>query len=364
MAFFPASGLIRDLSLSLMVAAILFSAEFLILLLYEWAKSLRRIDDARFAWSIFMAALIAQLSSFIISDFYAPSWEREFWLKMGYFSILSGLTGFTSIVERKILPTRGVFTLIGPVGILIILIFPHFIFKYVSYFFFYPAYSVFFILLFRSLQGKAGELLSMQINLFVAGFILFLSGYALTSDLFVQLSGGLSYLVGSVLMTASIIAVNFAVLRMPSFGELDWDAKVKELYLISSTGVPLLYVNFETGTSTVDPDQALTAAVLSALSLGLKRTGKGGRVRVVDQGNLKFLFGYAGNATLVVVATEDLYIIRRRIDEFMQTFATLYGEILEAWDGNISVFRPAEALARSIFTRTDRRRRGGERRSG
>jgi len=44
--FSPASGLIRNLSLSLMVAAILFSAEFLILLLYEWAKSLRRIDDA------------------------------------------------------------------------------------------------------------------------------------------------------------------------------------------------------------------------------------------------------------------------------------------------------------------------------
>jgi len=38
-------------------------------------------------------------------------------------------------------------------------------------------------------------------------------------------------------MTA-IIVVNFAVLSMPSFGELDWDAKVKEIYLISFTGVP------------------------------------------------------------------------------------------------------------------------------
>ncbi len=73
--------------------------------------------------------------------------------------------------------------------------------------------------------------------MFVAGFILFLSGYTLTSDPFVQPSGGLSYLVGSVLMTA-IIVVNFAVLSMPSFGELDWDAKVKEIYLISFTGVP------------------------------------------------------------------------------------------------------------------------------
>jgi len=60
-----------------------------------------------------MAALIVQLSSFIISDFYVPSWEREFWLKMGYFSMLSGLTGFTSIVERKILLTHGVFTSLG-----------------------------------------------------------------------------------------------------------------------------------------------------------------------------------------------------------------------------------------------------------
>ncbi len=352
MAFFPASGVLRDVSLSFIVTAIFLTVEFLVLLLYQWLKSPRQLDDIRFVWSIFMVALIAQLFSYIMSDFYALSWEREFWIKLGYISTISGITVFTFVAERKLLRTRFFFTCIGPAGVILTLLLPHSILKYFSYTIFYPIYSVFFVMLFYRLREKIENPLRKQVNLFTLGFLSFLGGYSLTADIVVQLSGGLSYLFGSFLMTVSIIAVNFSVLKMPSFGELDWDTKIKEIYLISNTGAPLLYIDFESGVSTIGPDQALTAAVISALSLGLKSTGKNRKVKVVDQGDVKFLFGYANNATLVLAVTEDLQIIRRKIDEFVESFNMLFDEVFETWDGNINVFKPAEALAVSIFTKS------------
>ncbi|MBS7288458.1 MAG: hypothetical protein KIH01_06860 [Candidatus Freyarchaeota archaeon] len=349
MVFFPASGIVRDVSLSLVAAAIFLSGEFLVMLLYQWVKSPRQLDDIRFTWSILTLSTIILLASYIVSDFYVPSWEREFWIKVGYISILSGITMFAFTAERKLLRTRWFFTSIGPVGIALTLLLPHTFLKYASYFFLFPTYSVFFILVFRHLHKRAEHPLRKQVKFFVAGFIFFLGGTLLAADEPVLLSGGLSYIVGSIMMIGGISTVNFVVLRMPSLGELDWRSKIKELYLISHTGVPLLYIDFESGISAVGPDQALTAAVISALSLGLKSVGKDGRVKVVDQGGLKFLFGYAENITLALAVTENLTIIRQKIDEFLKEFSILYGEILKTWDGNISVFKPAVALAMNIF---------------
>lgn len=349
MVFFPDSGVIRDASLSLVVATIFLLAEFLVLLLYQWVKSPRRLDDIRFVWSILVASFIILLFSFIVSDFYAPSWEREFWVKIGYISALFGITVLAFVAERKLLRTHHFFTLIGIVGVFLTLLLPHTFLKYAAYTLLFPAYSIFFILLFYRLYERAEDPLKKHVSFFISGFVLFVSGFILTADAPVQFSRGLSYVVGSLLMITGISAVNFMVLRMPPFGELDWQDKIEELYLISHTGAPLLYIDFKSGVSTVGPNQALTAAVISALSLGLRGAGKDGKIRMVDQGKLKFLFGYAKNAILVLAVTEDLNIIRRKIDEFMNEFSTLYGEILESWDGNISVFRPAEALAKNIF---------------
>ncbi|MEM4445882.1 MAG: hypothetical protein QW461_01050 [Candidatus Jordarchaeales archaeon] len=57
-AFFPDSGVIRDVSLSLVVATIFLLAEFLALLLYQWFKSPRRLDDIRFVWSILVVSFV------------------------------------------------------------------------------------------------------------------------------------------------------------------------------------------------------------------------------------------------------------------------------------------------------------------
>lgn len=349
MAFFPASGIVRDVSLSLLAAAIFLSGEFLVILLYQWVKSPRRLDDIRFTWSLLTLSIIILLASYIFSDFYVPSWEREFWIKVGYISMLSGITVFAFTVERRLLRTRWLFTSIGPVGIALTLLLPHTFLKYASYFFLFPAYSIFFILAFKRLHEKAEHPLRRQVKFLIVGFTFFLGGTLLSADDLVLFSGGLSYIAGSIMMIGGISAVNFVVLRMPSFGELDWRSKIKELYLISQTGAPLLYIDFESGISTVGPNQVLTAAVISALSLGLKGAGKDGKVKMVDQGDLKFLFGYTENVILVLAVREDLVIIRQKIDEFLKEFSILYDEILKSWDGNISVFRPAAALAMNIF---------------
>lgn len=349
MAFFPESGVIRDVSLSLVVTTMFLLAEFLVLLLHQWAKSPRRLDDIRFVWSILIASFIVLFFSFIVSDFYALSWEREFWVKIGYISALSGIAVLAFVAERKLLQTKFLFTSISVVGILLTTLLPHPFLKYASYTFLFPVLSIFFILLLYRLYEKAEEPLKRQVGFFVLGFASFLSGFVLTADAPVQFSRGLSYVPGAILMITGILSVNFAVLRMPSFGELDWQDKIDELYLISRAGIPLLYLNFKSGVSTVGPDQALKAAVISALSLGLEGAGIDGKVRMVDQGTLKFLFGYLKGVFLVLVVREDLVIIRRKIDEFLKKFNDIYGELLESWNGNISIFKPAEILAKNIF---------------
>lgn len=350
MAFFPDSGVIRDVSLSLVVATIFLLAEFLALLLYQWFKSPRRLDDIRFVWSILVVSFVVLFFSFIVSDFYALSWEREFWVKIGYISALLGITFLAFVAERKLLGTKLLFTSISVGGIILTLLLPHSILKYVSYTFLFPALSMFFVSLLYRLYEKAEEPLKKQVSFFALGFVSFLSGFVLTADAPVQFSKGLSYVFGALLMIVGILSVNFAVLKMPSFGELDWQDKIDELYLISRAGIPLLYINFKSGLNIVGPDQALKAAVISALSLGLEGAGINGKVRMVDQGNLKFLFGYSKSALLVLVVKENLAIIQRKIDEFLKKFNELYGELLESWDGNISIFKPAEILAKNIFT--------------
>ena len=161
MVIFTEYSVLRDIALTIMVIAIVFSIEFSLFYLIDWYKTpVRKFNDMRFAWSFFLMSMAFNFGFFIVSDFYASGTEREFWIKLGYIALLVGLSIFSNIQERA-LPwnTHNFFGIMGLISIVISILFPHTILKYIAPFVFTPLFlSLFFIFTLIVIKRSSGTI--------------------------------------------------------------------------------------------------------------------------------------------------------------------------------------------------------------
>ena len=359
MAVFTEFSTLRDIALTLLVIAITFCIEFSIFFLRDWyRKSERKFDDLRFAWSFFLLSMAFNIGFFIISDFYTSGEERVFWIKLGYISILTGLSIFSNIQERA-LPwnTHNFFGILGLVGVVISIFFPHEILKYIAPFVLTPLFISLFIAFAITIVRRSSGILKLYTLTFIVGFGISIVGYGLMIDIAVEAFGPISYTIGTVFITTGIFVMSFSVFNLPSFGELDWPNKLQEIYLVHSSKKILVHLTRKTyedkheKTAKSESGEFTAGALRGIKDLIGEVTSKKGEIQVIDNGDVKLIFGRGLDSDLLLVAREDLQIFRYKSNEFISEYNLFYKDILKdkmAID-DPTIWKPAEEMLKQIF---------------
>lgn len=355
MAVFEEYSLIRDIALSFMVVTIFFALQFAIYFLREWLRTPnRKFNDLRFAWSFFLVSVAFNMSFFIMSDFYTSGEERVFWIRLGYIAITAGLAIFSNIQERA-LPwnTHNFFGIIGLIGVMFSFFLPHEILKYLAFFILTPIYIVLFAIFARIIIKRSVGILRVFAFLFILGFGISFLGYGLEIDFAVEAFGPISYTIGTIHLAVGVVIMSFSIMNLPSFGELDWQRKIQDIYLIHSNGTVLAHVTTTAherkDSSMSESEKRAGGAIIGIKALLKEVTSREGTVEAIDHGDVKLLFGHTDYADLIVVSSEDLMIIRHKIENFIKEFTILYKGILKDSVEDVRIFRPVEGLIKRIF---------------
>ncbi len=360
------SELFRDIALSAQIAAVLFALQFSLIIFNEWRKQRTRSwKDIRLGWGSFLMLAAIHLVFFTIADFYslgnifgappATLIERVLWLRLGYITLQTGLLVLTIAVNR-ILAHRAFhfFSVLSLVSIVLSIVLPHDILRIVALAIIAPAVIVellaFTYFTVKTVKGR----MRRSVGVFFISFIAVIVGYGFTSDFAITALGPVSYTIGAMVIAAGCIIMGTTLPNITDFDEFNWWTSVRELYVLTRAGVGLLSVNFsEEHTSTMDTDSLLTSGGITGIREVLKKImGTEEELQIVDQGTMKMLFAYSKHVLGVLVVTKPLETLIEKLSSFVRRFEVLFAGVLEEFDGNISVFAPAQRLALAEFTRT------------
>ncbi|MFW9995099.1 MAG: MFS transporter [Candidatus Odinarchaeota archaeon] len=136
---------------------------------------------------------------------------------------------------------------------------------------------------------------------------------------------------------------------LPSRAEREWHSKIRELLVISKSGLPLFHHSFSVGGEEID--SALTSGALTGINQLIPEiTRQDTRLKVVKQENFCVLFEHSSRITLALLAVEDLAILRKKMRSFLAEFELFFGKLIDQWMGDTIVFSPAERLVKTNFS--------------
>ncbi len=351
MQIFTEPSIYRDIALAIYGATYLFGIQFIIHFISDWKKSkIANIKDIRIGWAGFIAFAVMHLFFFMMGDFYSSEAGREFWLKLGYFALLSGLSIFAYIFEAAYKKTKYIFTIVFLTGPILSILLPHSILRVLALALYTPFLVVELILYLKFMLRYSYGKTRRSIMMLIFSFAIVLIGYAFIADYAIEYFGIGSYAFGTLLLGAGVIGMGQALLNIPSFDELNWDKMVKELYIMTRDGRPLLKIDFDNIDEGINEETILATGGFTGIREMLKEiVHTDEEIRVVDQGNTKLLFAYSEQFVGVLVARKALETLYEKLDDTISRFEIIYGDMIKTWDGNISRIGPARKIVLASF---------------
>ncbi|MGQ4833745.1 MAG: hypothetical protein ACP6IS_07605 [Candidatus Asgardarchaeia archaeon] len=348
------SQIIRDFTLGLTAIFIGFMIQFAALFFYEWLKEGdNNLKDSRFLWSIFLIFLVIHHFAFLVADFYQEIPDRQFWLDIGYISVFLGVSTFILIQEEALnLRTKGLLAISNTVALVILVALPR-EFQVIIVVPLVIVYTALFLFFIRAIMRISSPVDKAYFSLFILGVVLYIAGGIATSDISISVFGSKGYVIGIFFTLIGGYIANLALYSLPSFNDIGWERTIKEIYVLYASGIPLLHVKVIDGefiATEAQDEIVLAAGVLSALKSALKIITRSKKeTAMVDQGDIKIIFGVKDKITIVVLAERDSPMIHRKANEFLAMFTNIYKDEIIEWKGDLSVFKPAYNLLRTIF---------------
>ena len=351
MSFYGVTSVLRDITLSILVVIIFISLQFIISFLYQWLKApYRRFSDLKFTWTLFLSSIILSIFFLILADFYTIGAESNLYLKFSTSALLVRLAIFANIQESALpFKTKNIFGIVGVSAAALTLF--GLIDQYMLYLYLVVGilYSLLFVMFTIQIVKQSIRPFRKYSFTFLLGFILGIAGYISISDYTINVFGMVSYTIGALLILVSVMITSLSINKFPSFSELNWKEKLRDIYLIHKSGLPLFHIAQDNGESVDDTSDILRGGALSSINVVLKNITKSEmRIRAIDQGNIKLLFGHRDPFILVVIAEADLQILHYKISQFFAEFFSLYKNIPEEYY-NPKAFQPARTIAVKIF---------------
>lgn len=169
--------------------------------------------------------------------------------------------------------------------------------------------------------------ITFSLNLFFLALGLILGYYIPKFPGFADEYTGEIFLIG--LINFSLIVSLFLLVNSKEFTnpkEQKWPDNLLRLYVIHESGLLLYdYMFVESEKDLVDSD-LISGGFIGLIGMLEEITKESQRLRVIDHGGKKILFGYNSSKSLIIalVITEELRVIRHKLDYFIQDIQEKY----------------------------------------
>jgi hypothetical protein len=129
--------------------------------------------------------------------------------------------------------------------------------------------------------------------------------------------------------------------------ERHWEKKVKHIYILTKTGIPL-YDKRLAGVTTTDAS-LVTSALIGISSIVQEIVQSKRALKTIDHMDNKILFQYGFQVIAAVMASADLPIIRRKLAQLTIRFEEHFKKQLDGWRGDIDAFFGANKIINEFF---------------
>jgi hypothetical protein len=346
---FPPGDIARDLSLVLDSATAFYSILMGAVLLRQWHNhQFRRIVDIRVAWATFFIGMVVNRSAFIFADFYFVLEPfNTMFIKAGYVGLILALSAFFYAVEA-ILPsdTKHIFFIAGLIHVFLTIVFPRAWLEVVAASIAMVTLVGVMLFLNYTMKNTSGNL-KKNIEKIVATFLIGFLGFILASDPVYNNMGIGAYLVGESLLVIGVTGFGIGLIYTPTLDELDWQKQIVELYIIQEGGLLVYHHEFA---ENAEIDQVLTAAGISGVqSLFQEITRSDTGLNIVSVGEFAILFAHSLTFTSVLISHQPYDVLLEKLKDFTADFETMFGMIIQNFEGTLKEFSSAKELVESIF---------------
>ncbi len=185
-------------------------------------------------------------------------------------------------------------------------------------------------------------LCAIGFSLFVFGLIMTLpdthimmTEFITSIETFVHLGSPLFHIAGGIIVTFGFQLELF-----------NWSQKIQYLYVLMPNGVCVFDYNFRHKIM----DENLISGTLVAITEIIQEVTKSKtKLKTIQQEEAIFLLEYGKNVMVALLTTENLSVLRNKLEIFLEEFETFFIDIFPVWKGDTTVFLPANVLVERIF---------------
>lgn len=319
------------------------------MLLRQWHDNeYRKYVDIRLAWATFFIGMVVNRFAFVVSDFMLTTDPANtIFTKIGYVGLILALSAFFFAVE-SILPynTRNLFFIAGLLHVILAVLIPREWLEAVAVSIAMVTLLCVMLFMNYTLKNTSGNL-RRSIERISATFIIGYLGFIFASDMAYYSLGQLPYVIGEILLVVGITGFGIGLIYTPTLDELDWRQQILELYIIQEGGLLVYHYEF---VENAEVDQVLTAAGISGVqSLFQEITRSESGLNIVSVGEYAILFAHSLTFTSVLISRAPYDVLLAKLKEFVSSFETMFGMIIQNFEGSLREFSSANELVLSIF---------------
>ena len=356
--FFPIQGPLQEPLLIMEVIVIFFALEFGILF---WTKyknkkeEISNLQEKAFSWFCFGYFFMCVI--YIISDYYVEdSHIRLILLNLAIFvQMISGLLFIYNMEKFQIFFKKFLFTFIFIVFMILFVIFVFIALEFVHDFSFFFSWIIYIIFFFYYMikVGTSKQMKKVLKNFkwhlyeLYSGFFLLNIGYALTTDVILNLFGLVGRLIGAVFQIIGLIFLSLYFLSISSITEYFWREKIDSIYIIMQSGLCLYSKHFREKRKSFD--EIVASGALSSVQIILESITEKKALSIIEKEGKTMIFQPGKYIIGVLICEEDLESIRITLKNFVQKIEKIYFNVLRTWDGNLNIFKPIEDIINEVF---------------
>ncbi|TFF89104.1 MAG: MFS transporter [Promethearchaeota archaeon] len=133
---------------------------------------------------------------------------------------------------------------------------------------------------------------------------------------------------------------------LPPAEEMDWSSKIIGVYIINNSGIVM--VEFPFAEEKIDAN-LFSGGISGITNILQEMVASEEKLRVIDHEDKKLLFEYSEGFFSVLLAREDLKILRSKLKTLTNEIDKVYHEIIRSWSGNVEVLKPIETMIKNQF---------------
>ena len=191
-------------------------------------------------------------------------------------------------------------------------------------------------------------LLKRRMIIALIGFVLLTLSNVGRNEEIVNIFGFYFYSVATVFQILSISLMAYGFIALSSFSDIRWKEKLRELFVISNSGICLYAYSFDKNQIIEDSD--LIAGGFSGFRIFLAEMVKTTEnLQLIDYQNLKIIMDQAKDAMIVLILKDSSSFLREKLRWFTQEFNFFFYDAFQNWQGDIGIFKPVSGIIRRVF---------------